>query len=670
MLRSSRPAPTDALTRRLAERAGDWVLPFWLERQSDPAGPDATSSEGRVVNLTHRERIPVGTLGSARVGTVDPRGLVTPTTAGWSLDWWVGADDRWHLPSREVAVRQARLDDAPVVETSMRVPGGDVVQRVWAFHDADAGDVLAVEIENATRVPVAVAIAVRPYGPDGGATVGHIEVRDDRVLVDGSLGSWLPKAPARVATGSAAEGDAATVVLSGAAADAPRAAASCEGGLATAAIVVPLAHTASFRVLLPLDPVDVATAMPTAVPPPDAVARGWHTHAARGTRVEIPDAELASTFAAARTDLLLAAAGRSLAAGSARTTAAIVRALDRCGLHDEADAVVATLPDGQGSGGQLGGDDPDPAATGAVLAAAGGHFLLGRDAGLVDALAGQLAAGAHHRPGGRLGRRAAPPLDPASAAWQAHGGRLVAAALERTGHREAADEIRRRSSDLAGDAEAIDPTSWLELAARGAVDAGSDRPDVPVHEGAVVRRGLGAGLSPEMTARAAQVALRRGDRDVAAHLRWLVEAAGPRRCWPEVVHPRTAGGAAGAGWSVGATAAVVDLVLDLFALVEGDELRLCPVLPDAWLGAGFEVHGLPTELGRVSYAVRWHGERPALLWEVEPVEGASPTVRAPGLDLDWSTTEPRGEALLSVPPHVEVPAAPEEPAPDEGQSFG
>ncbi|QGG94746.1 hypothetical protein [Actinomarinicola tropica] len=678
MPRATRPAASDALARRLAERAGDWVLPFWLERQTDPGGPDATPAVERVANVTHRERIPVGTLGSAHVATVDPRGLVTPHPGGWSLDWWVGADDRWHVPCREVAVRQSRLEGAPVVETAMRVPGGDVVHRAWAFNDAAVGDVLAVEVENATRVPVALALSVRPYGPDGAVAVGSIEVREDRLLVDGRLAAWLPRPAARLAGGSWSDGDAAQVVLAGDAPAATQLTVRCDDGLAQVAMVVPLAHTATVRLLLPLDVVDPSGPGPTAVPPPDAVARGWRTHADRGTRVEIPDAEVAATFAAARADLLLASTGRSLSApAGTRTTATVVRALDRCGLHDEADAIVASLPDGQGPGGRLGGADPDPTATGAALAAAGWHWQLGRDDALLDAVAGQVAAGAHHRPAsGRFGRRSADQPDPATTAWLALGSRLAAVALDGVGQADAAAEIRRRAADLTVDAATLPVADAVVLAALGAVDGPPSATDVlDVHDGAVVARTFGAALSPELTARRAQVALRRGDRAAREHLRWLVDAAGPRRGWPELVHPRSGGGAAGAGWSVGATAAVVDLVLDLFAVAVDDGLLLCPVLPDAWLGAGFEVHGLPTDHGRLSYAVRWHGERPALLWELERHADGPVTLRSPGLDPDWSTTEVRGEALLAVPPHVEVPATapaaePVDPGPAEGQSFG
>ena len=73
-------------------------------------------------------------------------------------------------------------------------------------------------------------------------------------------------------------------------------------------------------------------------------------------------------------------------------------------------------------------------------------------------------------------------------------------------------------------------------------------------------------------------------------------------------------------------------------------------MPRAWLGQGIEVHEAPTTAGRFGFAVRWHGERPALLWELVPVPGrAAPTIRCPGLAPGWSSDEPVGETLLPQP---------------------
>ena len=69
------------------------------------------------------------------------------------------------------------------------------------------------------------------------------------------------------------------------------------------------------------------------------------------------------------------------------------------------------------------------------------------------------------------------------------------------------------------------------------------------------------------------------------------------------------------------------------------------------------MHDLPTAFGRLSFAIRWHGERPALLWELEPHADVGPVrLTTPALDPRWSTTEPRGEALLAPVPVPERPS--------------
>jgi hypothetical protein len=568
----------------------------------------------------------------------------------------------------------------------MRVPGGDIVERVWAFSDPVAGPVLAVEMSNEGRVPVALALAVRPYGPEGAARIDSVDVDDVGIRVNGSRAVWLPKPASRTAVSTWDQGDVAEVVLAGDAADSTVASARCPDGFAQATVVMPLALGTSFVVLVPLDvdTVGPTWAAPPVVPPADAVARGWASHASRAVRVVLPDAEVAGVLTASTSQILLAGAGTRLDGGDARTAAAVAGALDHLGLHDEVDPIVATVPDGQGHGGQLGGDSSHPAATGAVLVAAGRHWELGRDAALVEALAGPLAAGAHHRPGsGRLLRRAAP-LDALSAAWQVAGARHVAAALDDAGQADAAAAVRNSLEDLMATIEAgrddIDVVDALDLIWLGIVAADSDDADEVIeslrsthlHGGAVLRRAAPVGLSPERTARLAAIELKRRDAAALERLRWLVEVAGTRRSWPEAVNPRTGAGCAGDGWSAAAAASVVDLVLDLLVCIPDRgkaEVALLPVLPVDWLGAGIEAHGVRTALGAVSFAVRWHGERPALLWEIEPHDGVGPVrLTAPGLEPGWSTTERKGDALLAAP--VPLPDAVSAGVDDEDNGVG
>jgi hypothetical protein len=75
--------------------------------------------------------------------------------------------------------------------------------------------------------------------------------------------------------------------------------------------------------------------------------------------------------------------------------------------------------------------------------------------------------------------------------------------------------------------------------------------------------------------------------------------------------------------------------------------------PPGWLGSNFDVRSLPVSAGStLAYAIRWHGERPAILWEVT---GQPVPLSAPAIDPVWRTTDPSGEALLATPPGVGRP---------------
>lgn len=71
-------------------------------------------------------------------------------------------------------------------------------------------------------------------------------------------------------------------------------------------------------------------------------------------------------------------------------------------------------------------------------------------------------------------------------------------------------------------------------------------------------------------------------------------------------------------------------------------------VPEPWWGQNFECHRLVADPRRqVSYAVRWHGARPAVLWEVHGQPGLLLT--GGHADSSWSSTEASGEALFEAP---------------------
>ena len=140
----------------------------------------------------------------------------------------------------------------------------------------------------------------------------------------------------------------------------------------------------------------------------------------------------------------------------------------------------------------------------------------------------------------------------------------------------------------------------------------------------------------------------------------LVSVASSTFSWPTYVHPRLHTGTNGTGHDLMVGGLFVRTLLRLMVDVPDDgtlyaaqtpTLRLAAHWPAAWLGQPVEIHDVPTRIGRVSWAVRWHGERPALLWDVVPhhLNGSAPTVTAPGLDPAFAATGWQGETLLAPP---------------------
>ena len=130
---------------------------------------------GVITNVTlasgvRKARHILGVRGGSWMVHVNERGRIEPQDGSAPLDWFVAADDRWHDPSKEPSVRQQRRAGVPVVETRLRVPSGDVVQRVWAIADG----FVIMEFTNASTLPVAIALTrsdvqcIRPPGvPQG-----------------------------------------------------------------------------------------------------------------------------------------------------------------------------------------------------------------------------------------------------------------------------------------------------------------------------------------------------------------------------------------------------------------------------------------------------------------------------------------------------------------------
>lgn len=253
---------------------------------------------------------------------MDARGLVRPGSGEWTLDWWVGASDRWHRASQEAAVRQSEMGAGAVVETRMKVPDGDAVQRVWAVAAGGGPAVAVVELGNEAATAFAVAMVV-------GAPGSVLTVDQTGVAVGGRPVLVWDRPPAGAAVGH----DAVEALL------------EMEGGDVTgldhkgrdiAALVWPLPHSARLAVGASLG--RGTPPPPSDLPDADAVMRGWQAHLDRGARIEVPDEGLARRVDRNRRRWL-GRTGRMETADVSELCELSVR-LDHHGYHDDAVLVL------------------------------------------------------------------------------------------------------------------------------------------------------------------------------------------------------------------------------------------------------------------------------------------------------------------------------------------
>ena len=98
----------------------------------------------------------IGVRGATWRGEVTGHGSLLPSDGSREMDWFIAADDRWYVPRDEASTRQRWYAGFPVCETRVRIPGGDMIQRLYAT--ADLGGLTVMEFENDSPMPVVVAV--------------------------------------------------------------------------------------------------------------------------------------------------------------------------------------------------------------------------------------------------------------------------------------------------------------------------------------------------------------------------------------------------------------------------------------------------------------------------------------------------------------------------------
>lgn len=660
-----------------------------LIAQADPEDQRAILSQRALVTARQmgreepvRRAVPVGTLDDGTLARVDPAGMVQPEGAEWVLDWWIGAEDQWHFSSSDPTTVQTLSGSSPITHTSIHVPGGEVVQRVFGARASIksgaqpwTGGVTVVEFENQCGIPVVLAVVVRPLTLWGDGSVDTLASEGASVSVDGRTAAILSRPILRRVVGPPGT---TAIRLDLEDDEHPDGVWAVEGQQAEGAFVVPLPYTTVVRVMLPsTSSGEIVTSVPeedagrsrwatTVVwdaPTAEQVEAGWRSITQNMAEVSSPDSLV---------DELVTVSGRflsfmgtdsffgSVAGHSAAFRAAMLsEALVTCGAVEGLDPIARALADSETITRGVRMDDRSDASV-ALLHCAAPLLTGSRSDYWSDVLLGPVAKAIHRITRGKaLGHReiggsaSASEMLRASAAVGAS--RLVPA-LTHVGQPEVAEAAHALYHRLAGGGDHEhghhdhdrNPAAADGSARTGGGDTSEgahgivrdDRRDGDRSDGdATMDRVLGAArrlLEGGWTHEEMMALCRLGHLGIV----------------PSGLDPE---GAPLGDMAIDASATALRLSTVLAAFVRDTpaSIEILRGWVDLWFDKPIEVNRVLTRLGSVSFALRWSGDRPILLWEIEPAVGVDralydPIVTAPALDPSWHAHGWAGEAMLGA----------------------
>ena len=670
----------------------DWVWPYWVVRQFDPGDPSfiPRAFSFSHVNLTHRNWTAAGLPDCPHYPIVDPRGLWTPLHDGWSVDCWiVGTNGESLLPSHCEHTEQWQTTDPTLaVETRVADNGRRIHTRSTVIRLQGRAHA-RLEVEAQGKPGDRLAIAVRPYNPEGVQFIDHLFPRPDAdgFVVNRTTDIELAPAPRSLHFHNYSQGD---VFHELSRAGGHQQGIDCPVGMATGAALYPLDDEGAR--------VTVQVSLERALDAPRRAQRWADAHAGCA-RLTMPDEQFAYLFDAARTNLVLHSVDEIVPGPYTyrrfwfRDACLILHALLAGGYVERARAALERFPDRQKATGYFQSQEGEWDSNGQVLWAYGrfaaltgetlpGHWLeaiergarwIGRKRMRADAgpgIGGLLPAGfsAEH-----LGPNdyyywddwwALAGLREAARVLGAHGreraaGRAAteAESLHRAIHASLDGIPRERSR---GGMPAA-PGRRMDAGAIGSLVADYPLHLLPpgdpwtlrsvdyletesFHEGGFFQDMIHSGVNAYLTLDIAQSLLRAGRPERAWPLiRTVAKLASSTGQWPEAIHPQTGGGCMGDGQHVWAAAEWFMIMRALFLREEDETLVIGPGLPPEWLQAGTPLAFGPT-------ATRWGTVT------VE-IDGTSGHVRVDGA---WRGAPPAIRACM--------PGREEVPLPTDGSS--
>ena len=616
----------------------DWVWPYWVERQFNPADPSFVPRAFSFshINLTHRNWTAVGRPDIPFYPIVDPRGLVTPIYDGWSLDFWFLPEAGAPLFPSELPDFQQELllGNNLSVRSCATSPVVGLASEVDLIIE-DQAPTCRIRLNLVSPTPGHIVVALRPYNPEGVSFIGSVAPAADGLgwIVNDRHTVRFGVKPARHLLSNYVNGDVSLQL------DAPSSDGKieCPAGMVTAAALFPsdALTTAPLEIRVPIYDELNLKRRPTITQPVE-----WSSALAGLARLELPDIRLQRLFDQARANVVLHAPDEVypgpytykrfwfrdavfilnalLTLGGVERTR---RALGHFAPRQRRDGYFLSQEGEWDSNGEaLWMYDRFARLTGETLPAdwlraveRGARWIsrkrLPRDR--TDAAAGLLPAGfsaEHLGPNdyyywddfwavaGLQSTARLPGVDPKVAAAARDEAAEFLATIERSIPNSPqrrfpgaipASPFRRMDAGAIGSIVADYPLQLLPAGDDRILRTADYLRDHCFYRGVFMQDMIHSGLNIYLTIHLAQVWLRAGQPgEVWSLLPRIADLASPTGQWPEAIHPRTDGGCMGDGQHIWAAAEWLLLIRNLFVREEGESLVLGSGISPEWYSGG------------------------------------------------------------------------------------
>lgn len=659
------------INSRVIQHNLDWVWPFWVESQFDPANeafiPRAFSLTH--INLTHRNWTAAGSPDIDALPLVDPRGLITPLYDGWSIDAWIIPEQGAALYPSRAKERECRqkllLDDGLAVQTSITRGSLKLESSVSVGTDGQC----CVRYRAISATPANLVVTLRPYNPEGISFIHSVSLDSSRMTwhTDRNQKIRFSAPPHTHHASNYQKGDIAihlndlTDETKG----------ECAVGMVTAAALftIPSHAPLELDVTVPLNVKKQST----------AVASGWKGALSDAAIVQLPDKRLQKLYDEALRTVVLCSPDDAFPGTFTykrfwfRDAAYMVFALLQAGLMDRAERAISNFFSRQNHNGYFHSQDGEWDSNGQALWTME-QFCRYQGTPPPEHWAKAIANGAqwikHKRINNAEGSTHQGLLPAGFSAehlgpndyyywddfWSVSGLQSATRMLRELGQNDEPAAIAEEATSLL---KAIHqslnlaygrlgkrtmpaaPSRRMDAGAIGSIVAGYplqlEAPDSPEllatvefllehcsHEGAFFQDMVHSGVNPYLTLHLAQILMRAGDKRYAELRDTVASLATSTGQWPEAIHPRTGGGCMGDGQHAWAAAEWISMIRQSFVREEAGGLVLGAGLDPSWLSSGeqFGISNAPTHFGRLdlflepsreTVRVRWHGK-----WHSQP----------------------------------------------------